>query len=100
MARGPQAGVGRFPAISQALSPSLAPAGLCLRLGLRHGAGMGKGKGWGGRALGYADPIGMLSWHASDSQLVCSLQPSPMHETGDATLSAEGLHQYGCGVDS
>lgn len=44
MARGPQAGVGRFPAISQALSPSLSPTGLCLRLGLRHGAGMGREK--------------------------------------------------------
>lgn len=44
MARGLQAGVGRFPAISQALSPSLSPAGLCLRLGLRDGEGKRMGR--------------------------------------------------------
>lgn len=93
MARGPQAGVGRFPAISQASSPSLSPAGLCLRLGLRHGAGMGKGRGWGGRALGYADPIGMPNWDAGKLPAVCTLQPSPHVGSRDPTLSAEGLHQ-------
>ena len=93
MARGLQAGVGRFPAISQALSPSLSPAGLCLRLGLRHGAGMGKGRGWEGRVLGYADPIGMPSQDAGMLPAVCMLQPFPHEGSRDPTLSAEGLHQ-------
>lgn len=73
MARELQAGVGRFPAISQAWSPSLSPAGLCLRLGLRHGAGMGKGRGWGGRALGYAAPTDMPSRVAGMFPAVCTL---------------------------
>lgn len=93
MARGLQAGVGRFPAISKALSPSLSPAGLCLRLGPRHWAGMGKERGWGGRALGCAGPIGMPSQDAGTLPVVCTLQPSPCEGTRDPTLSAEGLHQ-------